>query len=210
MEADFANRAKKRRKNKKTANELKDKGNTCMKKGLYKSANKHYTDALEEDRGMLPLYTNRALARIRLEMWQDVIDDCTRVLEYSEVFDECYTKARDLNYKALMRRAQGLRGMKDFDFAFKDLDEAQKLCPNENDPKRLLTLYKEDEELEKRINKIMDNAEALKGKEYIDFLLAYQQGQGEQPAEVSGEKKHVGRLPQYCKNELKKEEAVKL
>jgi hypothetical protein len=31
-------------------------------------------------------YSNRALARIKLEMWQEVIDDCTRVLEYTEVF----------------------------------------------------------------------------------------------------------------------------
>lgn len=33
-----------------------------------------------------------------------------------------------------MRRAQGLRGLKDFEFAIKDLDEAMKLCPAEKDP----------------------------------------------------------------------------
>ena len=106
----------------------------CLKKGLYKSANKHYSDAIEECKDMLPLYTNRALARIRLEMWQDVIDDCTRILEYCEVFDDGYTKQRDLCYKGFMRRAQGLRGMKDFEDAIKDIEEAQKLFPNETDP----------------------------------------------------------------------------
>lgn len=105
MEADFKERATKRRKARKLANELKDKGNTALKKGLYKTANKHYTDALDEVKDILPLYTNRALARIRLEMWQDVVDDCTRVLEYSEVFDDGYEKNRDLCYKAFMRRA---------------------------------------------------------------------------------------------------------
>ena len=104
MEADFEDRAKKRRRNRKEANELKDKGNDCMKRGLYKSANHHYSQALENCRDMLPLYTNRALARIRLEMWQEVVDDCTRVLEYCEVFDDGYTKQRDLCYKALSRR----------------------------------------------------------------------------------------------------------
>lgn len=92
MEQDFEDRAKRRRRNKKEANALKDKGNDCLKRGLYKSANKYYSDALEECKDMLPLYTNRALARIRLEMWQEVVDDCTRVLEYCEVFDDGYTK----------------------------------------------------------------------------------------------------------------------
>lgn len=105
MEADFADRAKKRRRNRKEANRLKDLGNMCMKKGLYKSANHHYSEALNEVKDMLPLYTNRALARIRLEMWQEVVDDCTRVLEYCEVFDDGYTKEKDLCYKALCRRA---------------------------------------------------------------------------------------------------------
>ena len=90
MEADFNDRAKKRRRNRKEANRLKDLGNAALKKGLYKSANHHYTEALDEARDILPIYTNRALARIRLEMWQEVIDDCTRLLEYSECFDDGY------------------------------------------------------------------------------------------------------------------------
>ena len=134
MEADFEERAKKRKRNRKVAIELKEKGNMCLKKGLYKSANKHYSDAIEEAKDMLQLYTNRALARIRLEMWQDAVDDATRVLEYAEVFDECYTKNLDLNYKALVRRAQALRGLKDFEYAIKDLEEAAKLYPEEKDP----------------------------------------------------------------------------
>jgi len=55
----------------------------------------------------------------------------------------------------------------------------------------------------------MENAEALKGKEYIDFLLQYLQGKDSQPED--GEKKKVaGRQPEFCKNELKKDEASKL
>lgn len=104
MEADFEARGKKRKKSKKEANRLKDKGNACMKLGLYKSANHHYGEALDNAKDILPIYTNRALARIRLEMWQEVVDDCTRVLEYCECFDDGYTKQRDLNYKALSRR----------------------------------------------------------------------------------------------------------
>ena len=130
MEKDFEDRSKKRKRNRKEANRLKDLGNDCMKKGLYKSANHHYTAALEEVKDMLVLYNNRALARIKLEMWQDVIDDTTRVLEYCEVFDECYTKQRDLCYKALSRRGQAFRALNDFVEAIKDLAQAKILYPD--------------------------------------------------------------------------------
>lgn len=130
MERDFEDRSKKRKRNRKEANRLKDLGNDCMKKGLYKSANHHYTAALEEVKDMLVLYNNRALARIKLEMWQDVIDDTTRVLEYCEVFDECYTKQRDLCYKALSRRGQAFRALNDFVEAIKDLAQAKILYPD--------------------------------------------------------------------------------
>ena len=131
MEADFEDRAKKRRRNRKEAKQLKEQGNDCLKRGLYKSANKYYSDALEECRDMLPLYTNRALARLKLEMWQDVVDDCTRVLEYCEVFDDGYTKQRDLCYKALSRRGQAFRALLDFDEAIKDLCMAKVLLPDQ-------------------------------------------------------------------------------
>lgn len=171
MEADFADRAKKRRRNRKEANELKEKGNDCLKRGLYKSANKYYSDALENCRDMLPLYTNRALARIRLEQWQEVVDDCTRVLEYCEVFDDGYTKQRDLCYKALTRRGQAFRAMSDFDEAIKDLCMAKVLLPDQADCQRLIDTYKADKEHAKRIATVMENAQDLAGREYIDFLL---------------------------------------
>ena len=69
MEADFEKRAVQRRKDKKIAEEFKEKGNECMKRGLYRTANKHYTEALDHKKDMLTLYTNRALCRIKLEMW---------------------------------------------------------------------------------------------------------------------------------------------
>jgi hypothetical protein len=62
----------------------------CLR-GLYKSAKKHYSDALEHKKDYLALYTNRAVACLKLEDIQTVIDDCTRVLEYCEVY---YRKVR--------------------------------------------------------------------------------------------------------------------
>lgn len=105
MERDFEERAQRRSKAKKIANELKDKGNECMKRGLYRTANKHYSEALDQTKDLLPVYTNRALARLKLEMWIEAVDDCTRVLEYCEVFDNGFTNQADLCYKAFIRRA---------------------------------------------------------------------------------------------------------
>jgi len=105
MESDMLDRRKRRQRDRKEAEELKSKGNDAIKRGLYKSANKYYTDALELIKDMLPLYTNRALARLKLEDYTGVIDDCTRLIEYNEVFNDGFTKERDLCFKAFCRRA---------------------------------------------------------------------------------------------------------
>lgn len=105
METDILERRKKRQKDKKEAEILKDKGNEAIKRGLYKSANKYYTDALEHKKDLLPLYTNRALARLKLEDYQGVIDDCTRLIEYNEVFNDGFLQEKDLCFKAFMRRS---------------------------------------------------------------------------------------------------------
>jgi tetratricopeptide (TPR) repeat protein len=92
MEKDFDDRAQRRTRDRKLAEALKVKGNEAMKRGLYKSAKQHYSDALEIKKDALQLYTNRALVCLRLEQPQQVIDDCSRVIEYCEVFDNGYDK----------------------------------------------------------------------------------------------------------------------
>jgi len=67
MEQDFKDRAQRRRKDKTIADGLRLKGNEAMKRGLYKSAKHHYTEALESRKDLLAVYTNRALVAIKLE-----------------------------------------------------------------------------------------------------------------------------------------------
>lgn len=122
MESDMLDRKKRRARDTKEAEELKEKGNAALKKGLYKSAHKYYSDALELRKDMLPLYTNRALARLKLEDFQGALDDCTKLIEYNEVFNDGFTKERDLCFKAFLRRCQAARGLKEFELAMKDLD----------------------------------------------------------------------------------------
>jgi tetratricopeptide (TPR) repeat protein len=207
MESDMQDRMKRRARDLKEAEELKVKGNEALKRGLYKTANKHYTDAMELKRDLLPLYTNRALARLKLEDFTGVIDDTTKLLEYNEVFNDGFLKEKDLCFKAFMRRCQALRGQKDYELALKDLNEAEKLFPEDGDVKKLKSLTLEDIELEVRIKKIMGSSELLKGKDYIDFLLDFLQGRKDEAAPVpdakTGEKK-------YCVHELTEEEGAKL
>jgi len=92
MEQDFKDRHQRRKRDRKLAEELKAKGNEAVKRGLYKSAKHHYSEALENKKDYLALYTNRAMVCIKLEDMQMAIDDCSRVLEYCEVFDEGYEK----------------------------------------------------------------------------------------------------------------------
>lgn len=67
MERDFDDRHKRRKRDRKLAEELKTKGNECMKRGLYKSAKQHYSEAIEIKKDALMLYTNRALCCLKLE-----------------------------------------------------------------------------------------------------------------------------------------------
>ena len=132
MEQDFKDRAQRRKRDRKLAEELKAKGNEATKRGLYKSAKQHYTEAMQHKKDLFILYTNRALICLKLEEPQQAIDDCTRVLEYQEVFNDDieenkYKKEPDLCYKALMRRGQALKFQRDFKLAKADFEEAKKL-----------------------------------------------------------------------------------
>jgi hypothetical protein len=49
---------------------LKDQGNAMLKEGRFNKAIEYYTDAINETRGMMVLYTNRALAYIKLKDWE--------------------------------------------------------------------------------------------------------------------------------------------
>jgi len=48
--------------------------------------------------------------------------------------------------------------------------------PKETDPAKLKKQYEEDKLHNEHIAKIMSNAESLKGKDFIDFLLKYLMG----------------------------------
>ena len=58
---------KARQLSKNKAIKFKEEGNLMMKEGRYKKAIRLYSEAVEECRGMMVLYSNRALAYIKVD-----------------------------------------------------------------------------------------------------------------------------------------------
>lgn len=51
------------------------------------------------------MWLNRALAYIKLNKNKKAINDCTKVLDFAEAFEEGFTKSKDSCFKAFARRA---------------------------------------------------------------------------------------------------------
>lgn len=63
------------------AEELKEKGNQLFKSGDFTGAEQQYTLAIQRYSKNPLLYTNRAFARIKLQRWDGVVDDCLHSIE---------------------------------------------------------------------------------------------------------------------------------
>jgi tetratricopeptide (TPR) repeat protein len=125
MEKDMDERAKKRKLDRINAESWKNKGNDAMKNQDFKKAVEYYSEGLDIIKVRLflykkikclylnyilikyflflkdikPLWTNRALAYIKLRKFKKAIDDCTRVIEYAECFEDGFEKSRDFCFK---------------------------------------------------------------------------------------------------------------
>ncbi len=63
------------------AEALKEQGNARFKEGKYTEAESLYTRAILRYSKNPLLFTNRANARLKLEQWDGVIDDCLRSID---------------------------------------------------------------------------------------------------------------------------------
>ena len=82
LEMDMQDRKKKREEDTKKATAQKEKGNKAMAEGDYQKAIEHYTFALDYIKDNKTIYTNRALAYIKLKKYSKAIKDCDKVLDY--------------------------------------------------------------------------------------------------------------------------------
>merc|ERR1719171_2851785 len=120
-----------------TAHKCRGRGNQCMKEGDFVAAIEHYDEGLEYKRDCKALWTNKALAEIKVFRWHDAIASCNKVIEYSEIFEDGFTKSADACFKAFVRRATALRALHKWDEALEDLEDALKLFPKDREARSL-------------------------------------------------------------------------
>nr|RBR00187.1 hypothetical protein FVER53263_06280 [Fusarium verticillioides] len=101
---------------------LKDEGNSRFKVGDYFGADSLYSKAIIADPKNPLLYTNRAMARLKLELWDSVVADC----------EACVQLAPN-NMKARYYLAQAQIALRDYDAAVKSALHAHKLCVETGD-----------------------------------------------------------------------------
>lgn len=107
-----------------------------------------------------------------------------------------------------MRRGQALKYQKDFQLAMNDFEEAGVLFPAETDPAKFQGLTTKDKEHAERLKTIMENADSLAGKEYIDYLLLFLKGVKDvDPLQKDAKNK---KRKQICFHEITKEQKEKL
>ena len=151
MNADLKKKEESQRKSLK----LKEEGNKYFKEKKYKKAIEKYSEAIEETRGIMYLYTNRAMAYIQVGENNKAIEDCDRVIQYYELFEEELNKNLDTYTKALLRRAKALLNIKDYQEAKDTIDKAKE--------------YNEDNEEINKFQKEIENCLNL-NKKSLDAL----------------------------------------
>jgi len=138
MESDMKARKKKRWDQGATARKCKERGNEFMKEGDFLGAIENYEEGLEYRRDIKEIWTNKALAELKVFRWHDAIASCNKVIEYAEIFEDGFTHSRDACFKAFTRRAIALRALHNWEEAALDLEDAVKLYPKDREARDLL------------------------------------------------------------------------
>ncbi|KAK3985177.1 STIP1 y and U box-containing protein 1 [Cladorrhinum sp. PSN332] len=104
------------------AMQLKEEGNRRFQAGDYTRAEALYSQALVADHTNPALYTNRAMARLKLSQWDNVITDCDQCLRISPE-----------NMKARYYLSQAHLALHAYDDAIANALKAHELCVKAGD-----------------------------------------------------------------------------
>ncbi|KJZ79953.1 hypothetical protein HIM_00667 [Hirsutella minnesotensis 3608] len=102
--------------------QLKEDGNRRFQSGDYVGAEGLYSKAILADPKTPALYTNRAMARLKLGLWESVIADCQTCLALA-----------DSNMKAHYYLSQAQLAIGDYDSALDSARRAHEICAATND-----------------------------------------------------------------------------
>ncbi|CEP00302.1 unnamed protein product (mitochondrion) [Plasmodiophora brassicae] len=129
LEADMVARERQRAEKQARADAFKREGNECFAKRRYVQAADLYTKAIEAKKDGQEYYTNRALAYIRTQQYTKALIDCDTVLDMAEFLDgNRFPRNRPVVFKAWMRRASALRGLRRIQDAIDALDNGALRC----------------------------------------------------------------------------------
>lgn len=118
MEVDCRERAERRRLSETVAERLRLDGNAAFNAGEYVEAAALYTEALSHVRHWTTLYTNRAQVYLRLDKFEEALEDCQWALRV----DEKCLKAAVLQGKAYV-------GLRRYDEAVESYNKAREMDP---------------------------------------------------------------------------------
>ena len=135
---------------------FKEEGNQFVKEKKYKKAIECYSNAIEETKSNMILYTNRAFAYMKLEEWKKACDDCDKVINYYELFEDEIDNHIDTYTKALTRKAFSLLQMKDYKEAKETIDKAVDYNKDSDEIKKL------SEEIEHGLNLYKKSVKTMK------------------------------------------------
>ncbi|XP_039971763.1 mitochondrial import receptor subunit TOM34 [Xiphias gladius] len=106
---------------------LKEEGNALVKKGEHKKAIEKYSQSLKHNPTEVTTYTNRALCYLSVKQYRDAVRDCDEAL----MIDSS-------SIKALYRRAQAHKELKDIKACVDDLNSLLKVEPKNTAALKLL------------------------------------------------------------------------
>ena len=162
LEADLSARQKRRQLDTDAAEAHKAAGNRSFATQQYQAAADCYTAAIERRRGEKVYYANRAACWLKLQRWDECVKDCSAVLDVWELIERGEEKRKqrgggssgladgeEVVVKALMRRSEAWKAMKEWDKARVDLERAASMESVENkrqvDIRRLLNELREQQ-----------------------------------------------------------------
>ncbi|KAG7709921.1 hypothetical protein KL948_001266 [Ogataea haglerorum] len=103
--------------------ELKNQGNQAFKAGNYRDSARIYNEAIMMDPGNAVLYSNKAMAYIKMKDWHGTLATCNQALSSTEPDDKTRTKL-------LWRRSIALQELVMYSEAKDSLEKALQLDPS--------------------------------------------------------------------------------
>jgi tetratricopeptide (TPR) repeat protein len=108
---------------------LKEEGNVHVKEGRFSDAIEFYTKALQFEPTRPVLYSNRAIAELKLKMYADACQDVESAIKYAKINNNLVENSNMIKYQRLLSEA--FMGMDRLSEALEACEKGLELDPND-------------------------------------------------------------------------------